>query len=239
MELNALGTEEIGKYEEYPSTRKFKGSTEPSGEIKFPQRVHTELFKDSGTFRVMKKGYTKSCWGPEQSSAWNSLLSSLDKKLSLEHPVTDLDASTVGIGGILLQRATSGKEKLINLFSRKFNKTDTRWSTIEQEAFGGNRSLKSSSHLQKRSPETCALENDDDSFYLSYQAHCSENQTADFLSRIELKNDYSSKTRKIRTLKALDTTTKGPEKDVLLKQIHLELGHASAGLVVKVLRDRG
>ncbi|GKT35482.1 Transposon Tf2-6 polyprotein, partial [Aduncisulcus paluster] len=215
--------------------------------------------------RVMKKGYTKSCWGPEQSSAWESLLSSLDKKLSLEHPTQEgtfilrTDASTVGIGGILLQRATSGKEKLINLFSRKFNKTETRWSTIEQEAFGIYYGIMSNRFYLLG--KAFQVETDHRNLQYIFKSEVpklvrwrmmmapftyhikhipgSENQTADFLSRIELKDDYPSKTRKISTLKALDTTTKDPEKDVLLKQIHLELGHASAGLVVKVLRDRG
>eukprot|EP00762_Andalucia_godoyi_P005374 ANDGO_06758.mRNA.1 Retrovirus-related Pol polyprotein from transposon 412 len=44
------------------------------------------------------------------------------------------DASVVGVGGTLLQ-VIDGKEKPICYLSRAFSATESRWSTIEQEAF--------------------------------------------------------------------------------------------------------
>jgi hypothetical protein len=44
------------------------------------------------------------------------------------------DASTLGVGGTLLQKI-DGRELSVCFLSRAFNDTESRWSTIEQEAF--------------------------------------------------------------------------------------------------------
>ncbi|GKT25861.1 hypothetical protein ADUPG1_013164 [Aduncisulcus paluster] len=91
--------------------------------------------------RLMTKKFNKTSWNEEQTSAWEDILNLLERHLTLEHPsqegefILRTDASTTGIGGILLQKDSAGREKLINLFSKKFSTTE-RWSTIEQEAFG-------------------------------------------------------------------------------------------------------
>ncbi|GKT27097.1 hypothetical protein ADUPG1_013611 [Aduncisulcus paluster] len=90
--------------------------------------------------RIMKKPYKKTAWGSEQSQAWNNILTQLERRLTLCHAspegkfiVRTDAASNSGIGGILIQVDPLGKERLINLFARKFNRTETRWSTYEQE----------------------------------------------------------------------------------------------------------
>ena len=46
------------------------------------------------------------------------------------------DASILGVGGMLLHIDNSGKELPIAYAGKAFNKTEQKWSTYEQEAFG-------------------------------------------------------------------------------------------------------
>eukprot|EP00762_Andalucia_godoyi_P008723 ANDGO_04722.mRNA.1 Retrovirus-related Pol polyprotein from transposon 17.6 len=61
--------------------------------------------------------------------------SSVLHHLDYTHPIVlRTDASTVGIGGTLLQRI-HGDERPVCYLSRAFTPAESRWSTIEQEAF--------------------------------------------------------------------------------------------------------
>lgn len=45
------------------------------------------------------------------------------------------DASTLGIGGVIIARSPDGTEKPVCFVSKKFTPTQSRWSTIEQELY--------------------------------------------------------------------------------------------------------
>ena len=47
-----------------------------------------------------------------------------------------IDASDVGVGAVLLQDDKSGIERPISYFSKKLNKYQAKYSTIEKEALG-------------------------------------------------------------------------------------------------------
>ncbi|GKT29519.1 enzymatic polyprotein endonuclease reverse, partial [Aduncisulcus paluster] len=89
--------------------------------------------------RLLSSKSKEIVWGSEQKETWETILESLEKRLTISHIqeegelILRTDASTFGIGGVLLQKQED-REGLINLFSRKFTKTEQRWTTIEQEA---------------------------------------------------------------------------------------------------------
>ncbi|GKT28275.1 hypothetical protein ADUPG1_004884 [Aduncisulcus paluster] len=91
--------------------------------------------------RLLSSKSKEIVWGSEQKETWETILESLEKRLTISQIqeegelILRTDASTFGIGGVLLQKQED-REVLINLFSRKFTKTEQRWTTIEQEAFG-------------------------------------------------------------------------------------------------------
>ena len=49
--------------------------------------------------------------------------------------VVRTDASCIGVGGVLLQRV-DGEERAVCFVSRAFNEQESRWSTLEHEAYG-------------------------------------------------------------------------------------------------------
>jgi len=91
-------------------------------------------------------------WGAEQQHAFDvikvaviecQVLAFIDPQLEL---VVQTDASTKGIGAVLLQRGGAHGEQPIAYLSRSFNSTEQRWSTIEQEAFALFFAIKNWSH---------------------------------------------------------------------------------------------
>src|SRR3546814_19867927 len=56
------------------------------------------------------------------------------------------DASMSGIGGLLLQRSADGVEEPVCFVSKAFTSAESRWSTIEQEAFAIYYCITSLSH---------------------------------------------------------------------------------------------
>ncbi|GKT32476.1 DDE-type integrase/transposase/recombinase, partial [Aduncisulcus paluster] len=168
-----------------------------------------------------------------------------------EHPSHDgefilrTDASTTGIGGILLQRDSTGKEKLINLFSKKFSTTESRWSTIEQEAFGVYYGITSNNFylLGKK----FRVETDHRNLKYIYKSEVPKlvrwrmmlapytfliehipgktNETADFLSRI------TSVSKKNPVIASITSPPISKEQSLLLQKVHIELGHASERLM--------
>jgi len=68
----------------------------------------------------------------------------VDPKLQL---VVQTDASTQGIGAVLLQRGGVHGDQPVAYLSRCFNPTEQRWSTIEQEAFALYFAIKQWSHF--------------------------------------------------------------------------------------------
>ncbi len=53
-----------------------------------------------------------------------------------EKTIIDIDASLVGLGGVVYQLSEDGKKVVIQYLSKKFNKTQTRWSPYLREAYG-------------------------------------------------------------------------------------------------------
>ena len=80
-------------------------------------------------------------WTHVQSTAWKTLTTlvaehSMRYHLTYRHPIIlRPDASKEGVGAVLLQ-VVDGVEQPIIYISQKFSDAATRWSTIEQEAYG-------------------------------------------------------------------------------------------------------
>ena len=99
-------------------------------------------------YALISKPLTKLCsnkrefvWGEEQQKAFTAIkeagvripiLSHIDYSKKL---IVRTDASTAGVGGMLVQVDQDGKEEVVALASKAFNDTETKWSTIEQECF--------------------------------------------------------------------------------------------------------
>ncbi|GKT34345.1 hypothetical protein ADUPG1_007713 [Aduncisulcus paluster] len=118
-----------------------EGSAEVGGIHQLPPSIHTRLFEVIGAYNQTDVKQYPFSWGEDQQKAWNSILEKLEKRLTLHHVkpggtfILRTDASTFGMGGVLLQEV-DGELHLINLFSKKFTPAEQKWSTIEQEAFG-------------------------------------------------------------------------------------------------------
>eukprot|EP00762_Andalucia_godoyi_P005049 ANDGO_01498.mRNA.1 Retrovirus-related Pol polyprotein from transposon 412 len=80
-------------------------------------------------------------WDEKCQDAFENLKAAIASAPLLHHLdysqeiVLRTDASTVGIGGMLLQRTPDGQERPVWFLSRKFTPTESKWSTIEQEAY--------------------------------------------------------------------------------------------------------
>uniref|UniRef100_A0A7N8YKI4 Gypsy retrotransposon integrase-like protein 1 n=2 Tax=Mastacembelus armatus TaxID=205130 RepID=A0A7N8YKI4_9TELE len=78
-------------------------------------------------------------WTPDCQSAFECLKALLCHSPVLQSPDhskpfrLDIDASDVGAGAVLLQDDLEGIEHPVSYFSRKFNKYQTRYSTVEKE----------------------------------------------------------------------------------------------------------
>lgn len=78
-------------------------------------------------------------WSPECQKAFESAKSLLSHSPVLAAPdlsrpfKLEIDASAVGAGAVLLQENAKGVDHPVSYFSRKFNKYQVRYSTIEQE----------------------------------------------------------------------------------------------------------
>lgn len=89
-----------------------------------------------------KRVSNKIPWSAEAESAFKRLKAALCEAVTLATPDQNkpfwlyTDASAFAVGACLSQRAADGSERPIAFASHKFSPTQTRWSTIEREAFG-------------------------------------------------------------------------------------------------------
>ncbi|GKT27093.1 hypothetical protein ADUPG1_013609 [Aduncisulcus paluster] len=90
---------------------------------------------------------------------WETILESLEKRLTISHIqeggelILRTDASTFGIGGVLLQKQED-REVLINLFSRKFTKTEQRpWKEAKKLSDAMEDYLRRNPNLKKKLEE--------------------------------------------------------------------------------------
>jgi len=80
-------------------------------------------------------------WGDEQETSFTKLKELLLERVQLASLEPDdtivlrTDASQIGLGGVVLARKPSGKEKVLGFMSKKFSKAQQNWSTIEQELY--------------------------------------------------------------------------------------------------------
>ncbi|GKT33305.1 DDE-type integrase/transposase/recombinase, partial [Aduncisulcus paluster] len=86
--------------------------------------------------RLLKEELTH--WTDVQQNAWEDIIKALEERIVLAHPkanakvIVRTDASTTGMGGVLIQEV-AGKEEIVSLFAKKFTPAEKKWSTIEQE----------------------------------------------------------------------------------------------------------
>jgi len=90
--------------------------------------------------RLMRKDVLFE-WTVECETAFNQLKDALTTETVLAYGsepgivVVKSDASATGIGGVLVLRHPDGKDQPIGFYSKTFNGTQCRWTTIEQELF--------------------------------------------------------------------------------------------------------
>src|SRR3546814_15825214 len=83
----------------------------------------------------------KYTWGSNEQAAFDAIKAGITAAPLLHHldytkeVVLRTDASTVGVGGLLVQRSPDGAEEPVCFVSKAFSPAETRWSTIEQDAF--------------------------------------------------------------------------------------------------------
>lgn len=111
------------------------------------------------SYAMLAKPLTRLCsakvkfvWGPEEQAAFDALKAGIVAAPLLHHldyskeVVLRTDASTVGVGALLLQRSPDGAEEPVCFVSKAFTPAESRWSTIEQEAFAIFFTITSLSH---------------------------------------------------------------------------------------------
>lgn len=95
-------------------------------------------------YDMLKKDFVwkPSTWTIPYQQHYETLLAALQQSTALHYPDYELDwvlrtdASLFGVGCVLLQLPKEGSPQPIGFASQKFSGPATRWSTIEQEAYG-------------------------------------------------------------------------------------------------------
>lgn len=81
-------------------------------------------------------------WGESQKQAFAKAKTAFIEATPLEWwregrtTILQTDASEIGIGAVLFQLDNQGKRHTLGFYSEAFNRTQSRWSTIEQEGYG-------------------------------------------------------------------------------------------------------
>lgn len=83
-----------------------------------------------------KRVSNKIPWSAEAESAFKWLKAALCEAVTLATPDQDKPFWLHTVGACLSQHAANGSERPIAFTSYKFSPMQTRWPTIEQEAFG-------------------------------------------------------------------------------------------------------
>jgi hypothetical protein len=116
-------------------------------------------------FAVMAKPLARLCspkvrfeWGVQQDRAFRALKQAIVDAPVLAYlnysreVILRTDASIEGVGAVLLQRDGGGAERPVCYVSRAFTPTQSRWSTLEQEAFAVYFAVTTLSHYLQGTP---------------------------------------------------------------------------------------
>ena len=187
-----------------------------------------DMARISKPLYALTKKKAKFIWGQPQQEAFSLLRQATADccRLTFPDPEATLmirtDASNLGIGAHLSQISQSGHESTIAFFSQAFNETQSRWSTIEQEAYGiyaaiqhwdhfvnGKRFVVETDHRNLVYIHKCKAQKiirwriqlQDYDFIIKHVAG-TDNVVADFLSRFPANNDDEGKA--IKMLSATD-----------------------------------
>ncbi len=114
------------------------------GKFNYISTFIPDLARRLATLNELTKKGVEFEWTPKHQEAFESLKMTVTSETVLAFPSLNgtawhlyTDASTTGIGGYLVQCKPDGTNKeIVSFFSKKFNDTQTRWSTYEQELFG-------------------------------------------------------------------------------------------------------
>ncbi|GKT28537.1 DDE-type integrase/transposase/recombinase, partial [Aduncisulcus paluster] len=124
-----------------PTPKDKKGVRRLLGMLNYLRDFIQDYVQLTAPFSDLLKSPTNSItWTESEDHAWSKIVEQIEKKIVLYHFNPDLplilrtDTSTHGIGGLLLM-IKDGKEYPIMFFSKKFNETEKRWCTLEQEAY--------------------------------------------------------------------------------------------------------
>ena len=114
--------------------RRFMGMINQMG--KFSPNI-AEISKPLRELLSVKRAW---CWGPDQERSFNELKQELTKPtiLALYNPKAkskvSADASSFGLGAVLLQKSENGEWRPVAYASRSLSETEIRYAQIEKEA---------------------------------------------------------------------------------------------------------
>ena len=112
-----------------------------------------DLAEDTKPLRDLLRTKTAWLWGPQQVDAFTYLKKELasDRVFSIYHPeyetIVSADASSYGLGAVLLQKQPTGELKPVAYASRSMTDTECRYAQIEKEALALTWALKTLARL--------------------------------------------------------------------------------------------
>jgi len=109
--------------------------------VMFGQFIENFSTKVAVLHELIKKD-APFCWLPIHQQAFDSIKKEIQDNLVMHYPdhgkqwILRTDASTVGVGGTLVQIREDGSEEPIGFCSQKLSAAATKWITYEQELYG-------------------------------------------------------------------------------------------------------
>ncbi|MDH5641804.1 MAG: RNase H-like domain-containing protein, partial [Nitrospira sp.] len=118
-----------------------RGVSRVLGALNFSRRMipsYVELAAPIDELRSLRR-IPDSAWTPRRVAAWEALMLAAQNPTSLHHPLPDrpftvfTDASDAAIAGVLGQHDDAGNLRVCDVFSRKLNSAERRYTTAKRE----------------------------------------------------------------------------------------------------------
>ena len=137
----AMGPERIEEVLNIPMPRTTRELRRFLGSANFMSRFIPNFSILASPLTALTGGSNTPLKSKDSISAFEGLKNAISKQISLAHLdyslplVVSTDASNLGVGATLANIYPDGSRRIIACVSHKFTKAESRWKTIEQEAF--------------------------------------------------------------------------------------------------------